>query len=83
MTMDENFFGDMGKYTLNTLDQAAKTAELFRLKNELSELMYRHVKDCAAILTQMEYLVEELKDLEFRHVEQTKNALERDLKLSP
>lgn len=41
--MDENFFGDMGKYTLNTLDQAAKTAELFRLKNELSELMYRHV----------------------------------------
>lgn len=80
MTMDENFFGDMGKYTLNTLDQAAKTAELFRLKNELSELMYRHVKDCSAILVQMERLLEELKEVERLRVEQTKLLMEKDLR---
>ena len=78
--MDENFFGDMGKYTLNTLDQAAKTAELFRLKNELSELMYRHVKDCSAILVQMERLLEELKEVERLRVEQTKLLMEKDLR---
>ena len=80
--MDEKFYENLGKYTVNTLEQAAKTAELFRLKNELSELMYRHVKDCAAILTQMERLVEELKEAEQFHVEQTKRLMEQD-SLSP
>ena len=78
--MDEKFFGELGNITLNTLEQATRTTELFRLKNELSELMCRHMADCADIIKQMEHLLEEIKRVEQLSVEQTKLAMEQDLK---
>ena len=65
--MKENSFGRLGEMTVETLEQAMKTTELFRLEREMSGLMDR-----------MENLLGELRQLEAIRLEQTKLLMCRD-----
>ena len=77
---EKAYFGNLGKITVDTLDYAKKTTELFDLKSELSALMCQHVKDCGAIIEQMDRVLNELKELELIRLKQTRLLMEQDIR---
>ena len=76
---EEYMFEKLKKITTNSVEYSSKTMELFRLRDELSAMMFQHVIDCGKLIGQMQQLIEELTELETAQLDQLRLLMQHDI----